>query len=135
MRFHHVGIVVSDIEEQVKAFQTSLGAEWDGRIFHDPNQKVRVAFVVTSPGDVQIELIEPAGSDSPVSHFLQEKGGGMHHVCYSVADLAQALRDFKSRGALIVKRAKPAVAFGGRMIAWVLTREKLLVEFLESPDA
>src|SRR5215831_12224637 len=45
MRFHHVGIVVSNIEEQVKAFQASLGAEWDGRIFHDPNQKVRVAFV------------------------------------------------------------------------------------------
>jgi methylmalonyl-CoA/ethylmalonyl-CoA epimerase len=135
MRFQHVGIVVSNIEEQVNAYRALLGAEWDGQIFNDPNQKVRVAFIATSPGDAQIELIQPDGPDSPVSRFLQEKGGGLHHVCYSVADLAQALRDFKSRGAMIARRSKPAVAFGGRMIAWVLTREKLLVEFLESPEA
>lgn len=135
MRLHHVGIVVSNIQEQMKAFQASLGAEWDGQIFHDPNQKVLVAFLVTNPGDAQIELVEPAGPDSPVFRFLQEKGGGIHHVCYSVADLQEAMRDFKSRGAIIVKRAKPAVAFGGRSIAWVLTHEKLLIEFLESAAA
>jgi hypothetical protein len=39
----------------------------------------------------------------------------------------------KSKGALIAKKPKPAIAFGGRRIAWVLTREKLLVEVLESP--
>jgi methylmalonyl-CoA/ethylmalonyl-CoA epimerase len=134
MRFHHIGIVVSNINEQMQAYRASLAAEWDGQIFHDPNQKVRVAFLTTGPGDAQIELVEPAGPDSPVFHFLRDKGAGMHHVCYSVPDLAQALGDFKSRGAIIVKRAKPAVAFGGRAIGWVLTREKLLIELLESPD-
>jgi hypothetical protein len=34
-------------------------------------------------------------------------------------------------GALLAKRPKPAVAFGGRLIAWVLTPEKLLVELLQ----
>jgi hypothetical protein len=37
----------------------------------------------------------------------------------------------KARGALIMRRPKPAVAFEGRRIAWMLTREKLLVELLE----
>jgi hypothetical protein len=41
------------------------------------------------------------------------------------------MAEMKSRGALIVKRPKPAVAFGGRHIAWMLTAEKLLLEFLE----
>jgi hypothetical protein len=31
----------------------------------------------------------------------------------------------------VVKNPLPAVAFGGRRIAWVYTPEKLLVEYLE----
>ena len=80
--------------------------------------------------DPQIELVEPAGEDSPVLRFL-EQGGGLHHVCYEVADLEEQLVEFRSRGAVIARRPKPAVAFGGRRIAWVITAEKLLVELLE----
>jgi hypothetical protein len=35
---------------------------------------------------------------------------------------------------MIVRRPKPAVAFDGRRIAWVLTPENLLVELLEKDD-
>ena len=73
----------------------------------------------------------PNGDDSPVLRFLNEKGGGLHHACYEVADLEQALSEFRSRGSLIVKRPKPAVAFQGRRIAWLLTPEKFLVELLK----
>jgi methylmalonyl-CoA/ethylmalonyl-CoA epimerase len=52
-------------------------------------------------------------------------------VCYEVADLEEQLVEFRSRSALIVKRPKPAVAFGGRRIAWLITSEKLLIELLE----
>ncbi len=108
-----------------------MAATWDSQIFADPNQKVKVAFLTTRPGDAQVELVEPDGSDSPVLRFLNEKGGGLHHACYEVSDLEQELSDFRSRGSLIVKRPKPAVAFQGRRIAWVLTPEKFLVELLE----
>ncbi|MFZ0793673.1 MAG: VOC family protein, partial [Candidatus Korobacteraceae bacterium] len=74
---------------------------------------------------------EPASDGSPVLRFLRDRGGGLHHVCYEVADLEEKLIEFRSRGALIVKRPKPAVAFGGRRIAWVITSEKLLIELLE----
>ena len=53
----------------------------------------------------------------------------LHHVCYEVADLEQELADFRPRGAVIAKRPKPVVAFAGRRIAWLITVEKLLVEF------
>lgn len=131
MRLHHVGYVVADIAASVPGFQKSLGASWDSQIFTDPHQKVKVTFLTTRPGDAQIELVEPVGDDSPVLRFLCDRGGGLHHVCYEVSDLEQSLADFKSRGALIVKRPKPAVAFQGRRIAWILTPEKLLVELLE----
>jgi methylmalonyl-CoA/ethylmalonyl-CoA epimerase len=131
LRLHHVGFVVANIKTAMPGFLRSLAAEWDGQVFHDPLQKVRVTFLATRAQDPAIELVEPAADDSPVSRFLQERGGGLHHVCYEVADLEQQLVELRSRGALIVKRPLPAVAFGGRRIAWVITSEKLLVELLE----
>lgn len=41
------------------------------------------------------------------------------------------MAEMKTRGAIIARRPKPAVAFQGRRIAWMLTAEKLLVELLE----
>jgi len=132
-RLHHVGFVVANIEAGVEGFRKSLGAGWDGLIFHDPIQKVRVTFLKTQhAGDASIELVEPAGEDSPVTGFLQ-KGGGLHHLCYEVADLEGELKAIRAQRGLIVRRPVPAVAFGGRRIAWALTAEKLLLEFLEEP--
>ena len=131
LKFHHVGYVVGSIAGTVEGFIRSLGAQWDGCVYEDPNQRVKVTFLVTRPGDPQIELVEPAAEDSPVLAFLREKGGGLHHVCYEVENLEQSMGEFKLRGALIARRPKPAVAFQGRRIAWVLTAEKLLVELLE----
>jgi methylmalonyl-CoA/ethylmalonyl-CoA epimerase len=131
MRLHHVGFVVADIATAMPKFIRSMAATWDSQIFADPNQKVKVAFLTTRPGDAQVELVEPDGAGSPVLRFLNEKGGGLHHACYEVRDLEQELSDFRSRGSLIVKRPKPAVAFQGRRIAWVLTPEKFLIELLE----
>ncbi len=112
-------------------FAASLGATWSGRIYDDPHQRVRVAFLSTRPGDAQIELVQPASDDSPVLRFLREKGGGFHHVCYEVEDLEMALAGMKTRKAVIARRPKPAVAFDGRRIAWVVTAEKALIELLE----
>jgi methylmalonyl-CoA/ethylmalonyl-CoA epimerase len=131
MDLHHVGFVVPEVRSGMEAFVASLGATWDGTVYQDPLQKVKVAFLTTRAGDAQIELVAPDSPDSPVLRFLQENGGGLHHVCYEVDGLEQQMAAMKARGALIMRRPKPAVAFEGRRIAWMLTREKLLVELLE----
>ncbi len=127
---HHVGYVVADIAGSIDNFAHSVGARWDGVISEDPNQRVKVAFLTVRDRDAQIELVEPAEGMSPVREFLQ-KGGGLHHLCYEVDHLDSELAAFRSRRAVIAKRPKPAVAFAGRRIAWVLTAEKLLIELLE----
>jgi methylmalonyl-CoA/ethylmalonyl-CoA epimerase len=132
MKLHHVGYVVSDIDVSAEGFRKSLGATWDGVIFADPLQKVRVTFLTTGPGDAQIELVQPDGPDAPVLRFLREAGGGLHHLCYETGDLEGELVTMRGRGASIARRPKPAVAFGGRRIAWVVTAERLLIELLES---
>jgi methylmalonyl-CoA/ethylmalonyl-CoA epimerase len=129
---HHVGFVVADIETSMAGFMRSLGGSWDGQIFHDPQQRVRVAFLSGLAGSPQIELVTPEGPGSPVAKFLEQRGGGLHHVCYEANDLEAELATMRSLGALIVRRPVPAVAFQARRIAWVLTPEKLLIELLEA---
>jgi|SRR5271170_360317 len=128
---HHLGFVVASISAVAEEFAASMSATWDEQIIHDPLQRVRVAFF--NPGDARnpvFELVEPAGDASPVGNFLR-KGGGLHHVCYEIDDLESGLSEARSARLVIVGNPKPAVAFGGRRIAWVCSRSSLLVELLE----
>jgi methylmalonyl-CoA/ethylmalonyl-CoA epimerase len=132
LKLHHIGFVVLSIQESAKSFARSLGATWDGNIIFDPLQKVRVTFFQgRQPTDALIELVEPGAPESPVSQFLN-RGGGLHHLCYEVMDLESHLRFCRSVGTVIIRPPVPAVAFGGRRIAWGVTKKRLLIEFLES---
>lgn len=129
--FHHVGYAVASIVDVGKDFARSIGANWNGEIIHDPLQEARVTFLrCGGPETPAIELIEPAGGKSPLHKFVS-KGGGLHHVCYEVDGLDKELEQSRAAGCLVVKNPLPAVAFGGRRIAWVYTRQKLLIEYLE----
>jgi methylmalonyl-CoA/ethylmalonyl-CoA epimerase len=130
-KLHHIGFVVDSIQENAESFALSVGATWDGNIVFDPVQKVHVTFFRGhNPTDPLIELVEPGGPESPVSQFLK-RGGGLHHLCYEVKDLDSHLRFCQSVGTIIIRPPVPAVAFGGRRIAWVVTKKRLLMEFLE----
>jgi methylmalonyl-CoA/ethylmalonyl-CoA epimerase len=129
---HHLGCVVRSISTVADTFAASISASWDGQIIHDPLRRVRVAFV--KPVDARnpvYELVEPAGDDSPVGKFLKKGGGGLHHVCYEIDDLKSGLQGAQRAGFAMVSPPKPAVAFGGRRIAWICSRNRLLIELLE----
>jgi methylmalonyl-CoA/ethylmalonyl-CoA epimerase len=128
---HHLGFVVASISAVAEEFAASISARWDSQIIHDPIQQVRVAFFgPVDPRNPVFELVEPASDVSPVSNFLK-KCGGLHHVCYEIDDLEAGLRDARSAGLVIVARPAPAVAFGGRRIAWICSKNRLLTELLE----
>ena len=132
LRIHHIGFVVDSIERAGKSFAESLSLIWDQKVFFDPLQKVSVSFMKSSDqAQPEIELIEPSGEDSPVRSFLA-KGGGLHHLCYEVQCLETQLELSCSQGGKLVRPPMPAVAFDGRRIAWFYSKERLLIEFLES---
>lgn len=131
MRIHHVGYVVQSIQQAALGFIESLELDWDGRVIHDPLQTVRVSFLhPRAAGSPSLELVEPAGAGSVVQRFL-EKGGGLHHLCFEVDSLEAQLERANASRDRIVHPPAPAAAFDGRRIAWVYTRNKLLVEYLE----
>lgn len=132
IRLHHVGYVVRSISEVADRFAQSVAASWDQEIIQDPLQDAKVAFL---KGIVQefplVELLEPASEASPVANFLR-KGGGLHHLCYEVESLDKRLEFSQAIGGMIVRPPLPAVAFAGRRIAWVYTKDRLLLEFLDA---
>jgi methylmalonyl-CoA/ethylmalonyl-CoA epimerase len=128
---HHLCCVVPSISTVADSFAASISASWDGQIIHDPLQRVRVSFFKPAdPRNPVYELVEPAGDDSPVTNFLK-KGGGLHHVCYEIDDLELGLKEAREAGFIVVSPPKPAVAFGGRRIAWICSKNRLLIELLE----
>lgn len=128
---HHVGYVVSSIAESLPGWRNAVSPISVSAAFDDAIQRARVIFLDLPPdGTVKLELIEPLGPDSPVAGFDQ-KGGGLHHLCFEVDDIEQQIHNMKAQRAMLIRRPQPATAFGGRRIAWMRTREKLLVEYLE----
>jgi methylmalonyl-CoA/ethylmalonyl-CoA epimerase len=130
-RLHHVGYVTASITGSLDEYRRATGLAWDGRIIHDPLQMVSVAFLGSGDeGSLKVELVEPAGHRSPVNHFL-ETGGGLHHICIEVADLNGQIAASKATGCALVRVPLPAVAFGGRKIAWITTPGQQLIELLQ----
>jgi methylmalonyl-CoA/ethylmalonyl-CoA epimerase len=130
--FHHVGVAVPDMEKALEFYASAFGCRPVSGPFEDPVQKVKVCFLADAPnhGPTHLELITPLTPDSPLNGYLA-RDIGAYHVCYQVENIAHAQAALRKKGCLIVSRPVPAVAFGGRKIAWCFTPTNQLVELLE----
>ncbi len=100
---NHLGIAVKSIEAHHDYYVNTLGAVYESTEVV-PDQKVRVGFYkVGAPGsEVRLELLEPTSDDSPISAFLEKRGEGLHHVAYTVDDIAQRLAELKAAGVRLI---------------------------------
>ncbi len=89
-------------------------------------------FLATTPDETELELVAPLTEDSPIRSILLRSGGGSYHSCFETADLDGALEEARRRGCVMVGEPAPAVAFGGRRIAWIYSPTRQLFEILES---
>lgn len=136
-KVHHIGVAVARLQDALPAYTSVFGHTLLSGPFLDPIQRVSVCFVGSSgSGEPAIELIEPApGSPaerSPLAAVLA-KGIGAYHVCYEVQNVDAAIAHARTHGCHIVSPPVPAVAFGGRRIAWFYMPSRQLVELLEAP--
>jgi methylmalonyl-CoA/ethylmalonyl-CoA epimerase len=131
-RLNHVGIATPSIERSMAMWREVLGATRIGDPFDLPEQGVRVCFIDTPNG--QIELIEPLGDASPLQRFLERNpAGGQHHLCFEVPDIAAASADMAARGARMLGPAR----FGAHGVPVIFLHPAdlggVLIELMESP--
>jgi len=126
--FHHLGVATNNLARAQASF-SALGYSVEGPEFVDPLQGVRLVFM-TGPGP-RIELLEPAGEASPLAPWLKVGAPVGYHLAYEVTDLAAALGEFTTAGLRLVRQPMPAIAFQGRLVAFLSTRSHFLIELIE----
>ena len=104
----HIGIAVSNLEEGIKLYRDGFGLKFIGT---DEVEEQGVRVAMFEAGEVHIELLEPLHDESPIAKFLEKNGPGMHHICYEVDDVDNALETMASRGIrLIDKQSRPGAS-------------------------
>lgn len=130
---HHVAIAVESIDEARGLWEGPLGMRAEEpEVVAD--QRVRVLLL--HAGDQRIELVEPAGADSPITRFL-ERGGGIHHLAWRVDSVADAIRRLAESGVRMIDR-EPRRGAHGTKIAFLHPKATggVLMELVEhEPDA
>lgn len=106
-RVDHLGFAVNDIDQSVEFYRHAFGiTEWERIELPERHMAVAVAKV----GDTLIELIAPTSEEASFAKYLRERGQGMHHIAYTVDDIAASLDELRARGVpLIDQEARPGI--------------------------
>lgn len=128
-KIDHIGIAVRNLDEAITRY-TALCGHVPDHLEEVPSQKVRVAMFAV--GDSRLELLMATAPDSPVAKFIDKRGEGMHHICFKVANLEEALARMKTAGMEIIPSVGGEGA-GGSRIAFLHPKSLLgvMVELVE----
>lgn len=112
-RIAHIGIAVPSIADALAFYRDVLGLE------PHPPEVADGATIVSLPfGETEVELLQPLTDTSPIARFLARRGPGIHHICYRVPDLDQAVARCREAGYQLVDE-QPRTGAGGRRIAFI----------------
>jgi methylmalonyl-CoA epimerase len=102
-RIDHIAMAVHRAEDLIAYFVGTLGLA----VVHDeviPSAGVRLVYV--DAGNTFIQLAEAVGPGA-IATFLADRGPGLHHICFAVQDITEAIRAIGGQDAI-------PVAMGGR---------------------
>jgi methylmalonyl-CoA/ethylmalonyl-CoA epimerase len=129
----HIGVAVPALAPATDMLASLFGYKVVSGPFDDPIQKVAVNFLASGECDAaEVELIAPLSDDSPIRAILGKSGGGAYHLCFETNNMEAALEHARSLGCVVVAQPVPAVAFGGRRIAWIYAPSRQLFELVEA---
>jgi methylmalonyl-CoA epimerase len=111
----HVAIAVHDLDAAIAYYAGTFGATVTHRerVEHDG-----VEEALLKVADSYVQLLTPTREDSPVAKYLANKGEGLHHVGYRVADCAEVLRSVKDHGGQVIDQV-PRPGSRGTTVAFV----------------
>jgi methylmalonyl-CoA/ethylmalonyl-CoA epimerase len=126
-RVSHIGVAVEDLSAAIPFYRDILGTT--PKPLEDADG---AAIVALTFGDIDIELLQPTSPDSPVAKFLAKRGPGIHHICFKVPSLDEALERCRAMGYRVVDD-KPRIGAHGQPIAFVhpKTTSGVLLELTE----
>jgi methylmalonyl-CoA/ethylmalonyl-CoA epimerase len=136
-RLVQIGIVVADRDRTTQLLTSLFGigpfrfVEWPDRAeskyyYRGVEESVRIKQAFVQLGDIEVELIQPLEGRSGYKDFLDETGGGIHHVLFEVTDIDPVIQKLEKHG-ITVLQSGTGIRPGTR---WALLDTKELLGFL-----
>ncbi|SFA72306.1 methylmalonyl-CoA epimerase [Lentibacillus halodurans] len=128
----HIGIAVRGIDQVLSFYTDTLGLELES-VETVESEGVKTAFLKI--GESRIELLEPLDSDSPIQHFLNKKGEGIHHIALEEDKLDKRLQRIISEGIPLINE-EPKQGAHDSQIAFIHPKAAngVLFELCQHPE-
>ena len=94
-KIDHIAIVVKDADEALENYSGMFGFEVVEKM-GGPGGEFKAVLVRV--GDITLEFLQPLTDKGSIARFLQEKGGGLHHVSFATSDINRELKSLKAKG-------------------------------------
>jgi methylmalonyl-CoA/ethylmalonyl-CoA epimerase len=116
-RVNHVAIAVPDLAAAATLYRDTIGATVSDP---QPLPEHGVTVVFVELANTKVELLEPLGPDSPIAAFLaRNPDGGIHHICYEVADITAARDRLRAGGVRILGGGEPKTGAHGKPVLFL----------------
>jgi len=115
-KLDHIAIAVRETEDALSFYRDTLHLQvLNSEVLEGPG--VRLTHL--DMGNVELQLVEPLRADHPISKFLDERGEGLHHLCWQTDDpIAKAMAELPDHG-LVAKKDEPHSAPNGGSAAFI----------------
>jgi catechol 2,3-dioxygenase-like lactoylglutathione lyase family enzyme len=136
-RLVQIGIVVADRDQTTKLLSSLFGmgpfrfVEWPDRAeskyyYRGVEERIRIKQAFVQLGDVEVELIQPLEGRNGYQDFLDQTGGGIHHVLFEVSDIDPVIEELAKQGVAVLQSGT-GIRPGTR---WALLDTQKLLGFL-----
>ena len=125
----HIGIAVNSIDKDAPFWKHILNLPHRGTEAVE-NQGVTTDIYDTGRG--KVELLEAMGSGTPLSKFLENRGAGIHHVCFEVDNITTAIKELKGLNIQVLSN-EPTIGAEGYKVVFIHPKSTggVLVELAE----
>lgn len=129
MKIDHIGYAVKRIDRALSSFE-KLGYVFES-VIDDTDRNVKLVF--GEKDGYRIELVAPLDKKlkSPVDEYLSNTVGTPYHICYKSENLDREIQELKSQGYKVVIEPRPAVAFCGKRVVFIMNIGFGLLEIVE----
>lgn len=130
---YHVAIAVKSIKAVEELYEAALGLKVTHREVVE-EQGVKSSMLEPEGGGTPVELLEPLNDNSPISKFLEKRGEGIHHICFTVDDIESVLKNLKAQGVQLIDES-PRIGTYGAKVAFIHPKAMngVLIELAEMP--
>jgi methylmalonyl-CoA/ethylmalonyl-CoA epimerase len=129
LRISHLGIAPKNSDDAQAFFLNTI------KLHHSGNERVEDQKVDVSFFDCEnsrIELLKPTDSTSVIAKFINNKGGGIHHIAFQVDNLEEWIKYLTDKNIAMIDD-KPRLGAHHTKIAFIHPKATggILVELVE----